>query len=156
MKVVLSKNAHEVEVSGSVGLRLRCWADMQMLRAVGCANLVQPQTRAEVGSAIGRARVGPAARCLAYGALMLPVEPGLASVAGDGARIITILTGLLFWSSARKMICSLICKQMSKRDDGYGSVRSRAAAAVDHCREASDRGGESGAWGQCCRGCSTT
>lgn len=76
MKVVLFKNAHEVEVSGSVGLRLRCWADMQMLRAVGCANLAQPQTRAEVGSAIGlvwrirRARVGPAARCLAYGALI--------------------------------------------------------------------------------------
>lgn len=25
---------------------------------------------------------------------------------------------------AREMICSLICKQMSKRDNGYGSVRS--------------------------------
>ena len=37
------------------------------------------------------------------------------------------------------MVCSLICKQMSKRDDGYGSVRSRAAKAVDHCAEASDR-----------------
>ena len=56
----------------------------------------------------------------------------------------------------REMVCSLIRKQMSKRDDGYGSVRSRAATAVDECREASDRGGESGAWGQCCRGCSTT
>ena len=56
----------------------------------------------------------------------------------------------------REMVCSLICKQMSKRDDGYGSVRSGAATTVDHCREASDRGGESGAWGQCCRGCSTT
>lgn len=56
----------------------------------------------------------------------------------------------------REMVCSLIRKQMSKRDDGYGSVRSRATTAVDECREASDRGGESGAWGQCCRGCSAT
>ena len=40
----------------------------------------------------------------------------------------------------REMVCSLIRKQMSKRDDGYGSVRSRAATAVDHCREVSDRG----------------
>jgi len=40
------------------------------------------------------------------------------------------------------MVCSLICKQMSKRDDGYGSVRSRAAKAVDDCAEASDRRGE--------------
>jgi len=56
----------------------------------------------------------------------------------------------------REMICSLIRKQMSKRDDGYGSVRSRAATAVDECREASDCGGESGAWSQCCRGCSAT
>ena len=41
-----------------------------------------------------------------------------------------------------EIIRSLICKQMSKRDDGYGSVRSRAPTAVDHCREASGRGGE--------------
>lgn len=47
------------------------------------------------------------------------------------------------------MICSLTCKQMSNRDDDYGSVRSRTATSVDHCRETSDRGGESGAWGQC-------
>lgn len=47
----------------------------------------------------------------------------------------------------REMICSLIRKQLSKRDDGYGSIRSRAATAVDKCRKASDCGGESGAWG---------
>ena len=33
----------------------------------------------------------------------------------------------------REMVCSLICKQMSKRDDSYGSIRSGAATAVDHC-----------------------
>jgi hypothetical protein len=33
----------------------------------------------------------------------------------------------------REMICSLIRKQMSKRDDGYGFVRPGAATAVDHC-----------------------
>src|SRR4051812_33037707 len=43
-----------------------------------------------------------------------------------------------------EMICSIICKQISKRDDGYGSVRSRTAA-VDRYREASDCGGVSGA-----------
>lgn len=43
------------------------------------------------------------------------------------------------------MVCSLICTQMSKRDDGYGSDWSGATTAVDHCREASDRGGASAA-----------
>jgi hypothetical protein len=42
---------------------------------------------------------------------------------------------------------------MSDRDDGYGSVRSGTATAVDHCREASDRGEEFGARGRCCRDC---
>jgi transposase len=34
------------------------------------------------------------------------------------------------------MICSLICKQMGKRDDSYGSSWSGAATAMDHCQEA--------------------
>jgi hypothetical protein len=39
----------------------------------------------------------------------------------------------------REMICSLTCKQMSKRSDGYGFVQSRVATAVDDCREGLDR-----------------
>ena len=46
-----------------------------------------------------------------------------------------------------RSICPLICRQMGKRDDSHGSIRSGAPTAVDHCREASDRGGEFGARG---------
>ena len=41
-----------------------------------------------------------------------------------------------------EMICSLICKQMRNATTVTISVQSRAATAVEHCREASDRGGE--------------
>ena len=49
---------------------------------------------------------------------------------------------MLSW---REIVCSLICKQMGKRDDSYGSIRTGAATAVDHGRKASDRGGAPGA-----------
>jgi hypothetical protein len=37
------------------------------------------------------------------------------------------------------IVCRLICKQMSKREQGFGSVGSGATTTVDDDREASDR-----------------
>lgn len=56
----------------------------------------------------------------------------------------------------REMVCSLICRQMSKRDDGYGSVQFGAATALEHFREAPDRRREFAASEQCRRGYAPT
>ena len=50
------------------------------------------------------------------------------------------------------IVCGLICQQMSKREQGFGSIWSGATAALDDGREASDGGGEPGAGGQRHRG----